>query len=105
MRETTKNMSKMLGTENAESAVHLYIYMRYIQHYVYHMGRKTPFIRKPPTEDIPPEVEEMVEILANRVMREIVSARSTRTWRSAISPNRSSRFPSLGTSSSRTRRT
>jgi len=85
MRETTKNMSKMLGTENAESAVHLYIYMRYIQHYVYHMGRKTPFIRKPPTEDIPPEVEEMVEILANRVMREIVSA-ETSTYHGKVVP-------------------
>lgn len=85
MREETKKISKMLGTENAESAVHLYIYLRYIQHYVYQMGKSTPFLTKEPTMDIPPEVEELVEILANRVMREIVSV-ETSTYHGKVVP-------------------
>jgi len=85
MRDSTKSVSKMLGTERAETAVHLYLYLRYITHYVYQMGKKTPFIRKPPTEQIPTEVEEAIEILANRVMREIVSA-ETSTYHGKVMP-------------------
>jgi ferredoxin len=85
MDDSTKRISKMLGTEKAESAVHLYLYMRYLPHYVYHMGKKTPFIRKAPTQEIPHEVEEMIEILANRVMREIVSVESS-TYHGKVLP-------------------
>jgi ferredoxin len=85
MDDSTKKMSRMLGTERAESAVHLYLYMRYLPHYVYHMGKKTPFIRRPPETEIPHEAEEMIEILANRVMREIVSVESS-TYHGKVMP-------------------
>ncbi len=85
MRDSSKRVSKMLGTGRAETAVHLYLYLRYITHYVYHMGKKTPFIRKPPAEPITTEEEEMVEILANKVMREIVSV-ETSTYHGKVLP-------------------
>ena len=85
MKDSTKDISKMLGTENAESAVHLYAYLKYISHYLYNMGKKTPFIKKRPPQEIPPDMEEIVEILANRVMREIATV-ETSTYHGKVVP-------------------
>ena len=85
MKDSTKNISKMLGTENAETAVHLYVYLRYISNYLYQMGRKTPFVKKPPPQEVPADVEEILEILANRVMREIAAV-ETSTYHAKIVP-------------------
>jgi len=85
MKDSTKDISKMLGTEDAESAVHLYAYLKYISHYLYQMGKRTPFIKNRPPQEIPPDMEEIVEILANRVMREIATV-ETSTYHGKVVP-------------------
>src|SRR5450756_2845916 len=77
MKDSTKSMSKMLGTDRAETAAHAYVYWRYIAHYIYHMGKNTGFIQKRPEEEVPPEIEEIIEIYANRVMREILTVETS----------------------------
>ncbi|MHB8896658.1 MAG: ATP-binding protein [Candidatus Geothermincolia bacterium] len=77
MRDSTKNMSKMVGTQDAETAVHLCMYMKYIAHYVYNMGKKTGLVQKEPATEIPLEVQEMLEIYANKVSREIVTVETS----------------------------
>mgnify|MGYP001026376555 CR=1 FL=1 len=77
MRDSTKRLSKLLGTENAEAAVHLCMYLRYIPHYIYHMGKRTGLVQKKPQGDIPPDAEEMLEIYANKVLREIVAVETS----------------------------
>jgi NAD-dependent dihydropyrimidine dehydrogenase PreA subunit len=85
MQDSTKKLSKSLGTGNAETAVHAYLYGRYVQHYIYHMAGKTGLVQKAPSERIPPETEELIEILANKVMREIVTV-ETSTYHGKIVP-------------------
>jgi len=85
LKDSTKAMSKMLGTENAEKAVHLYLYARYVARYIYSMGKPVGLVEKPPPEEIPPEIEEMIEVLANRVMREVLSP-ETSTYHGKILP-------------------
>ena len=85
MKDSTKSVSKMLGTENAETAVHLYLYARYVAHYIYKLGKPVGLVAKPPPEEIPPEIEEMIEVLANRVMREVLSP-ETSTYHGKIVP-------------------
>lgn len=85
MKDSTKSMSKMLGTARAETAAHAYVYWRYIAHYIYHMGKNTGFIQKRPEEEVPPEIEEIIEIYANRVMREILTV-ETSTYHGKVVP-------------------
>ena len=85
MEDSTKAISKMLGTENAETAVHLYLYARYVAHYIYKMGKPVGLVHKPPPEEIPPEIEEMIEVLTNRVSREVLSP-ETSTYHGKILP-------------------
>ena len=61
MEDSTKSMSKMLGTENALTAVHRYLYARYMAHYIYKLGKPKGLVHKPPPEEILPEIEEMIE--------------------------------------------
>lgn len=85
LKDTTKILSKSIGTSEAESAVHAYLYGRYINHYIWHMAKKTGMVSRPPTEEIPDEVEELIEILANRVLREIVAV-ETSTYHGKVVP-------------------
>lgn len=85
MQDSTKKLSKLVGTQNAETAVHLCMYLRYLPHYVYHMGKRTGLIQKKPEGSIPPESEEMLEIYANKVLREIVAV-ETSTYHGKVVP-------------------
>ena len=77
MKDATKNYSKFLGTENAETAVHGYLYLTYILHYLNKMSGPMGLVSKPPESDIPPEAEEAIEILTHRVARESMSAETS----------------------------
>ncbi|MBN2168249.1 MAG: hypothetical protein JW738_03315, partial [Actinobacteria bacterium] len=77
MKDSTKKMSMAIGRRNAERALHAYLYGKYLTHYVYHMGIKTGFVKNRPKEDIPPEVEEMIELVTGKVLREVISAETS----------------------------
>jgi len=85
LKDSTEKMLEMLGAENAETAVHAYLYGRYIPHYLYQMAKNTPLVQKKPEEEIPPEVEEILEILASKVLREILTV-ETSTYHGKIVP-------------------
>jgi ferredoxin len=85
MKDSTKKLSKMMGLENSERNVHLYLYARYMPHYIYYMGKGAGLVQKPPAEKIPPEVEELIQLLALKVMRE-VSTRETSTYHGKVLP-------------------
>lgn len=85
MKDSTKKMSKMFGSGEAERTVHLYLYARYLPHYIYKLGGPVGLVDRPPPDDIPPEVEEMLEILAHRVARELNSA-ETSTYHAKVVP-------------------
>lgn len=85
MKDSTKAMGKIIGRKNAERALHAYLYAKYLTHYVYHMGKNVGFVDKKPTEEIPPEVEEMIEMVTGKVLREVMSA-ETSTYHGKVVP-------------------
>lgn len=85
VKDSTRKLSKSIGTSEAETAVHAYLYGKYVQHYIWHMAKNTGMVNKPPAEELAPEVEELIEILSNRVLREIVSV-ETSTYHGKVMP-------------------
>jgi ferredoxin len=85
MKDSTKRMSKNLGGDNAEQAVHFYLYSRYLTHYLYKLGAPMNLVEKPPEEEIPPEIDEMIGILTHKVAREALSA-ETSTYHGKVVP-------------------
>ncbi len=77
MKDTTKNLSKELGLENAENTAHLYLYIKYIDHYLTKVGGPLGLVSKPPLQDIPPDVEEVIELYARKVLRDGLSAETS----------------------------
>ncbi len=74
-----------MGRENAERNVHLYLYGRYLPHYIYQMGKGAGLVKKPPAEEISPELEEMIQLLARKVMVEILNP-ETSTYHGKVVP-------------------
>lgn len=85
MKDSTKRVSKELGLENAERTVHFYMYARYLPYYIYKLGERVGLVEKAPKEEIPPEVEEMIEVLTLKVSREVLS-RETSTYHGKVVP-------------------
>lgn len=85
MKDSTKKISKAIGRRNAEKGLHAFLYGKYIAHYVYHMGIKAGLVKKRPAEEIPAEVEEMIEMVTGKVLREIIST-ETSTYHAKIVP-------------------
>lgn len=86
MKRSTKKMSKTFGLDRAETTIHLYLYARYLPHYIYKMGKLVGLVEKPPPEEIPPEIDEILDILAYKVTREMASA-ETSTYHGKIVTN------------------
>ncbi len=87
MKDSTKRASRMLGTDNAEKAIHMYLYARYLPHYVYHLSRASGLVERKPPFEIPPEIEEMIEIITRKVSKDIVST-ETSTYHGKIIPHK-----------------
>ena len=78
-------MSKEFGLENAEQTAHLYLYLKYIDHYLTKIGKPLGLVSKPPFQEIPPDVDEMIELYARKVMRDGLSA-ETSTYHGKVMP-------------------
>lgn len=85
LQESTKNLAKMLGYENTEMAVHTYLYIRYITNYLYYMAAPAGLVDKPPTEQVSPELDEVLQMLARKVGKEALSA-ETSTYHGKVVP-------------------
>ncbi|MFH1150444.1 MAG: 4Fe-4S binding protein [Actinomycetota bacterium] len=85
MKDSAKKMSKMLGTGSAETAAHAYIYYRYVDHYIYAMGKPIGVVSKPPESPIPEEIQDMLDILTRKVASEAMST-ETSTYHGKIVP-------------------
>ncbi len=85
MKEATKKISKEFGLEKAEQTVHLYLYIKYIDHYLSKLGSPLGLATRKPAREMPPEVEEVIEILALKVLKESVSA-ETSTYHGKVMP-------------------
>lgn len=75
----------MLGTDNAERAIHMYLYAKYLPHYVYHVSNPAGLVERRPPFEIPPEIEEMIEIITRKVSKDSVST-ETSTYHGKIVP-------------------
>jgi ferredoxin len=87
MKDSTKKLSKELGLKNAEQTAHLYLYINYIDHYLSKMGGPLGLVTKSPSREIPPDVEEVIELYALKVMRESLSA-ETSSYHAKVVPLR-----------------
>jgi ferredoxin len=85
VKDSTKGYSKSIGTGDAEKAVHGYLYLSYILHYLYNMAAPLGLAEKAPTEEIPPQVEEAIGILTHRVASESGST-ETSTYHGKVMP-------------------
>ncbi|MDD5749120.1 MAG: 4Fe-4S binding protein [Actinomycetota bacterium] len=85
MDESILRLAKGLGFENAEKILHLYLYGRYLPHYLYHLGSPVGLAEKPPDEEIPPEIDEMIQIITTKVIRDILSP-DTSTYHGKVLP-------------------
>lgn len=85
MKDATKKVSKEFGLDNAEETVHLYLYLRYIDHYLSKLGEPLGLVTRKPESEIPAEVEELVELLARKVLKDGISA-ETSTYHGKVMP-------------------
>ena len=85
LKDSTRNLAKLMGYENTEQSVHAYLYITYILNYLYYMAAPAGLVDKPPTGEIPPEVDEIVQMLARKVGREALSA-ETSTYHGKVVP-------------------
>lgn len=85
MKDSTKNVSKEYGLENVEQTAHLYLYIRYIDHYLHKLGAPLQLVTKAPAGEIPPEIDEVLELFARKVMRESLLA-ETSTYHGKVMP-------------------
>lgn len=85
MKESFKKLSKEYGLENAEMTAHLYLYMKYIDHYVSKIGGRLGLTGKPPFQEIPPDVDEVIELYARKVMKDSLSA-ETSSYHAKVMP-------------------
>lgn len=85
MNDATKKLSKELGLENAEQTAHLYMYLKHIDHYLTKVGAPLGLVSKPPSGEIPPEVEEVIELYARKVLVDGLSA-ETSSYHAKVMP-------------------
>ncbi len=85
MKDSTKQFSKMLGTDSAEKALHMYLYVKYLPHYIYHVSNPAGLVERRPPFEIPSDIEEMIEIITRKVSKDSVS-RETSTYHGKIVP-------------------
>lgn len=67
MKDSTKKLSKEFGLDNVEDTAHLYLYIKYIDHYLNKLGGPMGLVTKPPSSEIPPDVEEVLELFTRKV--------------------------------------
>jgi len=85
MEESFKELVKELGFENAEKIIHLYLYARYLPHYLYYLGSPIGLAERKPPGEIPKEIEEMLEVLTGKVARDVISP-ETSTYHGKVVP-------------------
>jgi ferredoxin len=85
MKDSTKKISKEYGLEKVEQTAHLYLYIRYIDHYLHKLGAPMGLVSKAPTGEIPPEIDELLELFARKVTREALLA-DTSTYHGKVMP-------------------
>jgi ferredoxin len=73
MKDSTKMMSKEFGWEKGEKTAHMYLNVKYLTHYIWKQVGKLGIVNKPPEGEIPPEVEEVLEILSYKAARSALS--------------------------------
>jgi NAD-dependent dihydropyrimidine dehydrogenase PreA subunit len=69
MKDSTKKMSKEFGWQSAEKTAHLYLNVKYMLHYIWKQVGQLGIVNKPPEEEIPPEIDEMIGILTQKSAR------------------------------------
>lgn len=85
MKDSTKMASKEFGWEKAEKTVHMYLNVKYLLHYIWKQVNKLGMVDKPPDGEIPPEIDEMLEILTKKSSRSSLS-RETSTYHGKVVP-------------------
>ena len=85
MKDATKMMSKEFGWESAEKTTHLYLNVKYMLHYIWKQVGKLGIVNKPPEDEIPPEIDEMIGILTQKSARASLS-RETSPYHAKVVP-------------------
>lgn len=85
MKDTTKKVSKEFGLESVEQTAHLYLYIRYIDHYLHRLGAPLNLVTKAPDSEIPPDVAEVLDLYTLKVLRYGLSA-ETSTYHGKVMP-------------------
>jgi ferredoxin len=57
----------MLPVEDKDQASKVYLYLKYLNHFVYHAINRTGFPSKEPTEKLDPALDEMIEIMLEQL--------------------------------------
>ena len=85
MKDSTKALSKELGWRNAEKAAHCFFYAKYLARYIYHIGKKVGLVEREPPGIVPSDIDEVLEIYANKVIRDSLSP-ETSTYHGKVVP-------------------
>jgi NAD-dependent dihydropyrimidine dehydrogenase PreA subunit len=79
MEDATKRFFKMHGNQGIEHFIHGYIYGLYIEEYIYRTGNALNLVDKKPDgyRPVPPELDEILDVLVGKVVREGASAETS----------------------------
>ena len=85
MKDSTKKASKDFGLDHAEQTAHLYMYIKYIDHYLHKLGKPLNLVSKEPETDLPEDIAEILDLYTLKVLREALSA-ETSTYHGKVMP-------------------
>ena len=67
MDSSTKTLYDIFPVEDKNQAFHLYLYLKYLDHFVHHAINKTGLPAKEPTEKLDPALDEMIEMILEQI--------------------------------------
>jgi NAD-dependent dihydropyrimidine dehydrogenase PreA subunit len=73
MRDSVKSYFKMFGNRDIEGFMHGYLYARYINAYIYRLGKLANLVDREAPHDMPPELEDIMNVLVGKVARETLN--------------------------------
>ncbi|WP_287155704.1 4Fe-4S binding protein [Candidatus Solincola tengchongensis] len=83
MRDSVKRFFKMFGNRNLEGFIHGYLYGRFPNAYVYRLGKLINVAEKEPPHDLPPEMEDILDVVVGKVARETLDP-ATSTYHAKV---------------------
>lgn len=83
MEKGTKRLFKDYGFKNADRTVHMYMYLRFLDHYIHRFGSPLGLTTKAPEGAIPSEIEDLLDIYTGKILRD-GGSRETSTYHGKV---------------------